>query len=228
MDDPSAPVLVISIGRDPVTGHYEARSTRDFDQLADRFAGDVLQRLSFAPERRRGRTVLRLPGHLPAARQRELAATATATLRLLGHEVRLSPDLHGIDAQPALPRARFGKALTGLSAEVAQAPTSDEVARLLLELTAPSTGLLPAAANALAAAGRWLANCDPSAVDDHAGGLAQAAEQLRRITTQVATAQAHTAHLDRPQYPGQVRRHLRPVPARSTPAAVPVPPRRTH
>jgi len=219
---PGQPVAVISILREPATGHYEARSTRDWADSGERFLLDLLQRLGYVPEQRRGRTVLRLPDHLPPSRQREVSVTAATTLRLLGHEVRLSPDLHGAQAEPTVPRPRFGRPLASLASEIADAPDSDALAGLLLELTAPATGLLPAAAAALTEAGRWLTASDPGTPDDHAAQLAKSAEQVQRLTGRVAAAQAHSAHLGRPQQPAAVPR-LRAVPNPPTaaPSAVP-------
>ncbi|WP_042366807.1 hypothetical protein [Streptacidiphilus neutrinimicus] len=210
---------MISILREPATGRYEARSTNNWERTGEPFLQDLLQRIGYVPEQRRGRTVLRLPDHLRPSQQRDLAVTAAVTARRLGHEVRLSPDLHGAQAEPLHPRPRFGQPLASLASEIAEAPDSDALAGLLLELTAPVTGLLPSAAAALAEAGLWLSANRPSAPDDHATQLTKAAEQLQRLAARVAAAQAHTAHLGTSQHPPATAPRLRAVPSPQPPVA---------
>ncbi|MBF9071784.1 hypothetical protein [Streptacidiphilus fuscans] len=178
-------------------GPVTARSPQQW-KGSHTLSAELLQVIGFVPVTDRRTTVMVLPTHLPHADQRRKAATAAATLRAIGHPVRLARQLEDPQAEPELSLPLLGRALRERFAHLGGDAHSDEVARTLLELSAPANGILTVVADALHAAEWWWSGAEHPV--DHMPAtqrLTQLADQLRDIAQEVSRLRADLALMDR-------------------------------
>ncbi|CAL2073612.1 conserved protein of unknown function [Streptomyces murinus] len=134
------------IRRDP---HSEEVLARGGDQEAH----SILQRTGFVHVHRRHESYHRVPTGLAADEETRLAADAVARLRAVGYPVHCSPDF---DTDSLLSHYEpVGSSVAHLAERIRQATTTDEVAGILVELTAPADGILDAIKEVLGAAAEF-------------------------------------------------------------------------
>lgn len=224
--DPLREPIVISRARP--RGPVTARSALQW-RRAHTLSGELLQLIGFVPVTDGPATVLVLPAHLPSHEQRLKAATAAATLRAIGHPVRLARQLEDPQAVPQLSQPLLGSALRqqlGQGGDLGRPwgdGHSDDVARTLLELSAPSSGILAVAAETLREAEWWWWGAEHPV--DHTPAtqrLAELAEQLHTVAGEISRLRADLALMDRRRdESGQTPPHRNPSVAATAAAARP-------
>ncbi|WP_432141057.1 hypothetical protein [Streptomyces sp. bgisy084] len=131
----------LSIRRDPQSDEVLARGGAPE-------AHSLLQRTGFVPVVRAHETYHRAPTDLSAHDEARLATEGVARLRSAGYHVDCDKDFD-TDARPVhyLP---LGASVAHLAERIREATTTDEVADVLTELTAPHDGVLAALDDVLA------------------------------------------------------------------------------
>ena len=222
--DPLREPIVISRAR--LRGPVTARSVLQW-RRAHTLSSELLQLIGFVPVTDGSATVLVLPAHVPGHEQRLKAATAAATLRAIGHPVRLARQLEDPQAVPQLSQPLLGSALRqqlGQGGDLGRPwgdGHSDDVARTLLELSAPSSGILAVAAETLREAEWWWWGAEHPV--DHMPAtqrLAELAEQLHAVAGEISRLRADLALMDRRRdESGQTPPHRNPSVAATAAAA---------
>ncbi|MGW2692560.1 hypothetical protein ACWC3Y_11940 [Streptomyces sp. NPDC001296] len=118
----------LTIRRDP---HSEEVLGRGGDPEAH----SVLQRAGFVPVHRLHETYHRAPAGLAQDEENRLATEAVARLRAVGYQVDCDPSFD-TDRRPAQYEP-LGASVAQLADRIRQATTTEEVAEILTELTAP-------------------------------------------------------------------------------------------
>ncbi|MFF8447690.1 hypothetical protein ACF06Q_08315 [Streptomyces leeuwenhoekii] len=209
----------LTIRRDPHSDEVLARG-------GDTEAHSILQRTGFVPVIRRHETYHRAPTGLARDDEADLATEAVARLRAVGYHADCDEDFE-TDSRPVhdLP---LGASVAHLAERIQQATTTQDVADVLTELTAPHDGILAPIAYILYAVAEFhegLGSAGDRYVAHRLRYLAE--DHLHVIRTDLAHTRAHLA--DRhASHPGR-RACSEEVPAdeheRSAVCACPPPPR---
>ncbi|MFF8997479.1 hypothetical protein ACF1GW_10265 [Streptomyces achromogenes] len=136
----------LTIRRDPHSEEVLARA-------GDLEAHSILHRAGFVPVHRLHETYHRAPAGLPRDEETSLATEAVARLRAAGYHVDCDPDFD--TDHRAVRYQQLGDSVAHLAERIRQATTTDEVAEILTELTAPGDGILDALGHILTAAAEF-------------------------------------------------------------------------
>ncbi|MFE4055212.1 hypothetical protein ACFXP3_02710 [Streptomyces sp. NPDC059096] len=181
----------LTVRRDPHSEEVLARG-------GDAEAHSVLQRAGLVPVVRLHETYHRAPTGLAEHEEIRLASQAVARLRTVGYHVDCE-DAFDTDSRPAhhLP---LGASVAYLAEQIREATTTDEVADVLTELTAPSDGVLAAVEQVLAATADFHDGLGNAADPHTARRLRHLADEYLHVTrtdlihTRNALADRHAPH----------------------------------